>query len=161
MPVIGQDFSPNSNDPQFQQQQGSGASPLQQAIQILRIRMPHLFGGGAPAAPQLLHGGGFAPPTPLPFPTMPFQGGGPMMGNPGSPMAPPSMAGGQGGPMAPPSAPMPSFGGPQNGQGAKPGVPGLHFQPPPPTPGGTAGPNPGEFESPRPFPGRGNRRSSF
>ena len=45
MPVIGQDFSPNSNDPQFQQQQGSGGgSPLQQAIQILRIRMPHLFG---------------------------------------------------------------------------------------------------------------------
>lgn len=137
---IGQNFSPtqqNGGD-NFQQPQGGGLAPIQQAIQILRIRFPHAFGAMQPSP---LAGGGQAMtgPSPLPIPMLP---GGQQPGQAAQPM---------------PMAPMPSFGGPaqaQPPQGAQaPASPVIHYQPPPAPPGGTAGPNPpGVFPRPnRPF----------
>lgn len=67
--TFGLSFAPLDNPQNPQQPQngggyGSGAvSPVQQAIQILSLRQPRVYGAGAPAAPQLLNaaGGGGVP----------------------------------------------------------------------------------------------------
>lgn len=147
--MIGQSFSPTqqpgSGDQQFQPQPDALA-PLQQAIQVLRIRMPHLFGAMAPAPPALLQGGGGMPPQAQPLPV-------PMV--PGMPSLP-----GVATAMQPQGQPQPSFGQPyqvppQSGGGMPPPKnPTVHYQPPPQPPGGTAGPNPRPGR-PDPFPDKG------
>lgn len=149
--MIGQSFSP-MQDPNSQMQRplagdGGAASPLQNAIQVLQLRMPHFFGGTAPAPAPLLQSQG-APPG---FNVMALlqrlmggqMGGGgaqaPMVGAPGQ--AGPSLGGG----MAP--------GGSQGPIGSL--MPSISYLPPPP-PGGTAGngpftpPPPQQIQGPQP-----------
>lgn len=124
---IGQNFSPTNNDPNAQPQQGAGGQPIQQAIQILKLRFPHFFGGNSPS-PLAGAGAAMMPPGASPMP-LPLPGGGmPPMGGQGAQ------------PLPMPMMPMPQMGGgPQSPMG---GQPVIHYQPPPPMPGGTAGPNP-------------------
>jgi hypothetical protein len=139
--MIGQQFSPFSHQDPTGQQSNDPGSNVQQAIQILRIRYPQVFGGYMPSG-VMGPGAAMAPPRPsMPMPL-------PMPGGPG-PMGGPSMPG-------PGPLPTPTFGGPA----APPQAPGrppapapdpvIHYQP---LPGGTAGPNPRPgFPRPRPNP---------
>lgn len=140
--MIGQSFSPTQQDNGYQQRpQGGGQdTPLQQAIQILQLRMPHVFGAMAPAPAALLNAQ-----TPLGFNPQAFlqrlmggMGQSPM----GGPMAPPFQVGG--GPMA---AAAPSPAAPS---GPAP-TPPFHFQP---NPGGTAGYGPFQPQPEGPHPPR-------
>lgn len=133
--MIGQNFSPTNNQDQPYGNQG-GMAPLQQAIQILRIRMPHLFGG----APSPLAGAGPAMMPPRGVPPLPLPGGGPMDGGGGpvNPLPPPGGGGGRD-----------IWGGPN--KNPNPGMPVVNYTPPPALPGGTAGPNPPGTFNPPPF----------
>lgn len=147
--MIGQQFSPFSqqDDPRMQQQQPGGGDNIQQAIQILRIRYPHVFGGYSPSP---LAGPGSAMMPPRPSTPMPL----PMPGGMQSPMGGPSMPGpsfgggtfGGGSPWARPGG---EGGG---GGGSEPTKPVINYIPPPPIPGGTAGPNPPGLFPPTEFP---------
>jgi hypothetical protein len=146
--MIGQSFSPfntggGQDDPR-QAQQGSG-SPIQQVIQILKLRMPHVFGAGAPAPGSLMSpGAAMMPPRPSQPTPLPMPGG-----MPPSPMGGPSMP--FPGPLPTPRVGDP-FGAPSGGGGGQePPKPVIHYQPPPTPPGGTAGPGPGGGQPPQPF----------
>lgn len=155
--MIGQSFSPiqdsGDNTAQRPAQGGSGSAPVQQAIEVLRLRLPHIFSGGSPlmgapgsaGAPQgfdspviarLLQALGVLPPA---------------MGASAPPMGPGLMG------AAPP------MGG--GGMGSAPPLtasykPSVNYQP---LPGGTAGPalpipqpNPAQQPAPPPsLPGMG------
>lgn len=139
--MIGQNFSPTDQTMGQRPQPTGAVDPLQQAIQVLQLRMPHVYGANAPAPSPLLQSQG----APMGFNLQavlqhllgiaPQQG----MGLPGGTAGP--------GPMAPiPSGPRvelpPGSGGPAAGGTAPPFTPAVHYQPPPMPPGGTAGPGP-------------------
>lgn len=150
MSDLGTSFSPLSQSNGYGQQrpsapgQPSSQTPLQQAIQILQLRLPHFFGGGAPAPPSLLSGSpGLTNPLDptdllkrmlgIPGLTPPGQ---PTTGGAPSPLAPP---------MAQPSGTPPSGGGtttpafhyalPPTPPRTNPGMPGPDAGPPPLRPG--------------------------
>ncbi len=159
--MIGQSFAPlpgGTAGPNQPAGGGHGDGP-QEAINVLRLRFPKLFGAGAPAPSQLLTSPGSAA---LPQPGA--MGGG--AGAPGGGQNPAITAlltsilgafsgGGGMGQQAAPSAPGGSmFGGGGMGMGNGTAMsnytPAVHYQPPPGLPGGTAGPGP-QGPAPTPF----------
>lgn len=137
--MIGQSFSPiqsQGTDQQRPQAGGTGSAPVQQAIEVLRLRMPHVFSGGSPlmgapgsaGAPQCFD-------SPVIARLLQALG-----------VLPPAMAA-----SAPPMGPSLSGAAPMGGgMGEAPPLatsykPSINYQP---LPGGTAGPN---TESPAPL----------
>lgn len=150
---LGQSFNPTqSQAPASNGGYGAGnVTPLQQAIQILQLHMPRMFGASAPAPASLLTGNtaGANPLDPLDALRRILGGGGapPTTMPPSMPGAPPPNPFSSAPPPAAPSTPPPNN-GPIKG-------PGLNYIPPP---GGTAtGPQGPQFPRPPAFPGAGGR----
>lgn len=151
--MIGQSFAP-LGDPTQQRPSAGGANTAgpQEAIRVLNLRMPRVFGAGAPAPAQLLTSPGSAglPQQNAHNPLIEAILRAVMGGFGGGPQVAPSAPGGM--PPGGMSQGMPGGGAPAPSPTIP--APAVHYQPNPPGRGGTAGPNPPLPREDRPTPGR-------